>query len=37
MTFLKEKGQHIILELFYNKEHKKGKSIVEINAFGILK
>jgi hypothetical protein len=37
MTFFKEKGQHIILELFYNKKHKKNKSIVEMNAFGILK
>jgi hypothetical protein len=27
MTFFKEKMQHIILEFFYNKRHKKGKSM----------
>jgi hypothetical protein len=33
----KEKRQHIILEFFDNKKHEKGKSIVEMNAFRILK
>jgi len=36
MTPFKEEGTHIILELFYNRKHKQGRSIVE-NAFGILK
>jgi hypothetical protein len=36
MTPFKEEGTHTILELFYNRKHKQGWSIVE-NAFGILK
>jgi site-specific DNA-adenine methylase len=35
MTSFKEERQHAILELFYNKKHKRGHSIVENN--GILK
>jgi hypothetical protein len=36
MTPFKEDGQHNILELLYNRKHKKGWYVVE-NAFGILK
>jgi hypothetical protein len=35
MTSLKKERQHAILELFYNRKHKRGHSIVENN--GILK
>lgn len=36
MTPFKEEGHHTILELLYNKKHKRGHWVVE-NAFGILK
>jgi hypothetical protein len=35
MMPFKEDGHHNILELLYNKKHKKGPSMVE-NAFGIF-
>jgi hypothetical protein len=31
-----KKGQHFVLELLYNRKHKKGRSVVE-NAFSNLK
>jgi hypothetical protein len=34
MTPFKKEGQHIILQLFYNRIHKLGHSI---NNFGIFK
>jgi hypothetical protein len=36
ITPYQKKGQHFVIELPYNRKHKKGRSIVE-NAFGNLK
>jgi hypothetical protein len=36
MTLYKEGSRHTILKLFYNKKHKRDRSVVE-NVFGILK
>jgi hypothetical protein len=33
---VKEEGQHSILELLYNRKHKRKRSVVG-NVFGILK
>ncbi len=36
MTPFKKEGQHSILEILYNRKHKRGRLVVE-NIFGILK
>jgi hypothetical protein len=36
MTPFKEEGHHIVLELMYNKKHKRGCFVLDI-VFGILK
>jgi hypothetical protein len=36
MTPFKEEGHHIVLELMYNKKHKRGCFVLD-KVFGILK